>query len=268
LAEFWYNTSFHSAIGMTPFQALYGRTPPNLVHYEPGSSKIDSLDDLLTQKTLVLKTLKEYLTRARNRMTIQANRHRQDRQFQEGQWVYLKLQPYRQHSVRHRESQKLAKRYYGPFRILKRIGKVAYELELPPTSRIHPVFHVSLLKLCHGQPTAQVAPISDPSLFPPPVLFPVAVRDRRLTSTGTEELLIEWKDLPPSEATWVDSLRFQTQFPNINLEDKICLDGVGNDTHLDLVPKGKEPSKDIGPSDIGPSSKPKRNIKRPKRYED
>jgi hypothetical protein len=44
LAEFWYNTSHHTAIGMTPFEALYGRKPPTLVHYAPESSKIESLD--------------------------------------------------------------------------------------------------------------------------------------------------------------------------------------------------------------------------------
>ncbi|MCI30845.1 hypothetical protein A2U01_0052056, partial [Trifolium medium] len=143
---------------MTPFEALYGRKPPNMVHYNPGTSKIESLDELLTQKTMILKVLKDNLVKARNRMMIQANRHRQDRTFEVGQWVYLKLQPYRQHFVQYRDSQKLAKRYYGPFRIIKRIGKVAYELELPATSRIHPVFHISLLKLCHGQPTTQIAP--------------------------------------------------------------------------------------------------------------
>ncbi|PNY00428.1 hypothetical protein L195_g023708, partial [Trifolium pratense] len=256
LAEFWYNTSFHTAIGMTPFEALYGRKPPTLVHYTPGTSKIESLDELLTQKTLVLKVLKENLVKARNRMIIQANQHRQDRNFEVGQWVYLKLQPYRQHSVHHRESHKLAKRYYGPFRILKKIGKVAYELDLPAASRVHPVFHVSLLKLCHGEPTTQVTPIADPSTYPPIIPVPVAIRNRRISAGDIEEFLVEWKDLPLSEATWVAKTTFQDQFPNTNLEDKILFDGVGNVTQQDLAPKGKGPA-----SDIGPSNKPKRIIK-------
>ncbi|MCI30862.1 Ty-3/Gypsy retrotransposon polyprotein, partial [Trifolium medium] len=67
LAEFWYNTSFHSAIGMTPFEALYGRKPPNMVHYSAGQHSIASVDELLTQKTQILKVLKENLIRARNR---------------------------------------------------------------------------------------------------------------------------------------------------------------------------------------------------------
>jgi hypothetical protein len=248
---------------MTPFEALYGRKPPTLVPYAPGSSKIDSLDELLTQKTMILKVLKENLTKARNRMTVQANRHRQDRQFEVGQWVYLKLQPYRQYSVQPRESQKLAKRYYEPFLILQKIGKVAYKLDLPATSRVHPVFHVSLLKPCHGSPTTQITPIADPSSYPPLDPFPLQIRSRRLTNAGIEEFLVEWKDLPLSEATWMDKVTFQNQFPNINLEDKILFDDVGNVTQQNLTPK------EIGPTnDIGPSSRPKRNIMKPTRYRD
>ncbi|MCH88698.1 hypothetical protein A2U01_0009589, partial [Trifolium medium] len=164
LAEFWYNTSFHSAIGMSPFEALYGRKPPNLVHYTPGTM---------------------------------------------GHWVYLKLQPYRQHSIHQRLSHKLAKRFYGPFRILKRIGKVAYELDLPTASRVHPVFHVSLLKLCKGEPTTQITPLEDPSNYPPIVPIPEAIINRRLAADGNEEFLIQWKDLPLSEATWMDKNAYQ-----------------------------------------------------------
>ncbi|MCH79303.1 transposon Tf2-1 polyprotein [Trifolium medium] len=259
LAEFWYNTSFHSAIGMSPFEALYGRKPPNLVHYTPGTSKINNLDDLLTQKTHILKVLKENLTKAQNRMVTQANRHRQDHNFEVGQWVYLKLQPYRQHSVHQRHSHKLAKRFYGPFRILKKIGKVAYELELPAASRVHPVFHVSLLKLCIGEPTTQITPLEDPTNYPPIVPIPVAIINRRIAADGNEEFLIEWKDLPSSEATWMDKKAFLEQFPSINLEDKILFDGVGNDTQQN---GGLNSNAGIG------RNKPKRNIRKPKRYDD
>jgi len=147
LAEFWYNTSIHSAIGMSPFEALYGRPPPTITNYIPGNSDVNSLDTLLVQRHKILKQLRENLLKARNRMVQQANKKRKEKRFEENQWVYPKLQPYKQLSLKDRVSQKLAKRFYGPFRILKRIGTVGYELELPPSACIHPVFHVHSSKL-------------------------------------------------------------------------------------------------------------------------
>lgn len=59
--------------------------------------------------------------------------------------------PYRQHIVRLQQHPKLGRQYFGPFKILKRVGEVAYKLELPDDACIHPVFHVSLLKHCVGE---------------------------------------------------------------------------------------------------------------------
>lgn len=57
-----------------------------------------------------------------------------------------------------RSSKKLSKRFYGPFKILEKIGTVAYRLELPPESRVHPVFHVSLLRQSFGNPMPNPLP--------------------------------------------------------------------------------------------------------------
>ena len=74
-----------------------------------------------------------------------------DKELTVGEWVYLRLQSYRKNSVEHRHNHKFSPRYFGPYCVLERIGAVAYCLELPLGSRVHPVFHISLLKKRVGE---------------------------------------------------------------------------------------------------------------------
>ncbi|CAM8948383.1 unnamed protein product [Rhodiola kirilowii] len=137
---------------MTPYEAVYGRPPPALLDYEPCSSTVDAVDEMLSTRAEMLQHLRANLLRAQQRMAQQANLHHTEAEFVVDDWVLLRLQTYRQHSLHPRPSPKLAKRYYGPFRITERIGSVAYRLALPPVARIHDVFHISLLKGCKGGP--------------------------------------------------------------------------------------------------------------------
>ncbi|KAL0322350.1 UNVERIFIED_CONTAM: hypothetical protein Scaly_2531400 [Sesamum calycinum] len=84
LAEFWYNTSFHNSLGMTPFEALYGRCPPSITGYTEGSTAIVSLVTTLTQRARVLSIIKANLLRAQHRMTQHAKSRHQDMSFVEG----------------------------------------------------------------------------------------------------------------------------------------------------------------------------------------
>ena len=95
LAEFWYNTSFHTSLKLSPFKALYGYLAPKLLSYIPGIARVDALDSLLCQRQAVLDTLKVHLIAAQARMKFQADKHRQDKSFEVGDWVFLRLQPYR-----------------------------------------------------------------------------------------------------------------------------------------------------------------------------
>ena len=74
-----------------------------------------------------------------------------ERQFEAEDLVYLRLQPYRQSSLKQKGAEKLKPRFYGPYKVIGKIGQVAYELELPQGSKIHNVFHVSCLKKALGQ---------------------------------------------------------------------------------------------------------------------
>lgn len=66
-----------------------------------------------------------------------ANKKKVERSFAVGDWVYLRLQPYKQSSMDHRKLGKLAPRYYGPFQVIQKIEDVSYKLDLPPGSLIH-----------------------------------------------------------------------------------------------------------------------------------
>ncbi|KAL0356109.1 UNVERIFIED_CONTAM: Transposon Ty3-I Gag-Pol polyprotein [Sesamum radiatum] len=143
LAEYWYNTSYHSSLRMSQFQALYGRALPSMVDYLADDSSGTGVGDLLREKRESLAAARYHLSRARQRMKSQADKHRQDCHFTMGDWVLLRLQSYCQHSIHRWTSEKLSRRFYGPFRIVHRIGPVAYELDLPDSSQIHPVFHIS-----------------------------------------------------------------------------------------------------------------------------
>lgn len=116
----------------------------------PGDTTIAALKDQMVERDAVLDDLKANLLRAQQRMKVQEDISRRGVEFAVGEQVYLKLQPYRQHSSARRPFDKLAARYYGPFPIIQRIGAVAYKLQLPAEAKIHPVFHVSVLKKAVG----------------------------------------------------------------------------------------------------------------------
>ncbi|XP_019253895.1 PREDICTED: uncharacterized protein LOC109232588 [Nicotiana attenuata] len=79
VAEWWYNTTFHSSIQTTPYEALYGQPPPLHLPYIAGDSVVEEVDRSMITRELKFQLLKYHLQRAQQRMTIQANRHRSDR---------------------------------------------------------------------------------------------------------------------------------------------------------------------------------------------
>ena len=87
-----------------------------------------------------------------------ANGKRRKVEFAIGDLVYVRLQPYEQNSLALHKNKKLSMHYIGLFKIIERIGSVAYRLHLLDTIRIHPAFHISLLKKCVGHPQQQVIP--------------------------------------------------------------------------------------------------------------
>lgn len=159
--EYWYNTTWHPSIRMTPFEAVYGIPPSWLLSYIPGTTKVNVVDELLWSKEQILTLLQHNMQQAQQRMKKYVDLKRSERTLEVGQLVYLCLQPHRQNSVITRRSLRLSPRFYGPFTVLCKVGTVAYELNLPSTSKIHHVFHVSQLKPQLGSHT-RVIPILPP----------------------------------------------------------------------------------------------------------
>ena len=83
----------------------------------------------------VLQLLKDNLVLAQNRMKQQADQHRSERSFDVGDWVFLRLQPYKQMSLKQaKKDNKLSPKYYVPYEALQNIGAMEYKFELPAAS--------------------------------------------------------------------------------------------------------------------------------------
>ena len=127
--------------------------------------------------------MKENLQATQNQQKLYADKHRVERSFEVIDLVYLRLQPYKQSSLKKKGAEKLKPCFYGPYKIIRKVGEVAYELELPHESKIHNVFHVSNLKKTLGQHIAlstELPPLDDEGLL---ILVPeqiIQTRERKL----------------------------------------------------------------------------------------
>ncbi|XP_075080344.1 uncharacterized protein LOC142165863 [Nicotiana tabacum] len=146
-----------------------------------------------------------------------ADGRRKERNFTVGDWVFLKLQPYRQTSVAMRKYLKLSARYFGPYEVIRKIDSVAYELRLPLGSKIHPVFNVSQLKKKIGEKTfaTQDPPYctNDGQIL----TELLKILERRMVKKKNKavvEVLVQWANLAPEEATWEEYGFLKSQFPN------------------------------------------------------
>jgi hypothetical protein len=208
LVEWWYNTSFHTTKKMKPFMALYGYHPPSITSSLKEKSKVQAVEDHIENQQQILQILKDNLTMAQNRMKQQADQHHSERSFEVGDWVFLRLQPYKQMSLKQaKKDNKLSPKYYGPYKVLQKIGTMAYKLELPASSRVHPVFHVSCLKKVIGNKIPIQTIFLELDEEGKIILEPEAITDtriRQLRNRSISEYLIKWRKLSAEDSTWED----------------------------------------------------------------
>ena len=106
---------------MTPFEEVYGQNPPLVLSYLPGVSKVQAVDQTLTVQEVILHTLKAKLVMAQNCMKQQVDQGCSKHKFAEGDQVFLWLQPYKKHSLKVDQCQKLAPKFYGPYTVLANV---------------------------------------------------------------------------------------------------------------------------------------------------
>ncbi|GKC75166.1 putative reverse transcriptase domain-containing protein, partial [Tanacetum coccineum] len=149
LVEFSYNNSYHTSINAAPFEALYGckcRSP--ICWAEVGDAQLTG-PEIVHETTEKIFQIKKRIQAVLDRQKSLADRNRKPREFQVGDMVMLKVSPWKR-VIRFGKREKLNPRYIGPFKVLAKVGMVAYRLELlNQLSHVHSTFHVSNLKKCY-----------------------------------------------------------------------------------------------------------------------
>nr|GFA97838.1 putative reverse transcriptase domain-containing protein [Tanacetum cinerariifolium] len=130
LAEFSYNNSYHASIKAALYEALYGQKCQSPVCWaEVGESQLTGLE-LIQETTEKIVLIKQRMQAGKDRQKSYADRKRKPMEFKVGDRVMLKVSPWKG-VVRFDKRGKLNPRYVGPFKVLAKVGKVSYKLELP-----------------------------------------------------------------------------------------------------------------------------------------
>ncbi|XP_024155760.1 uncharacterized protein LOC112163713 [Rosa chinensis] len=192
------------------------RTP--LCWNEVGERKLIG-PEIVRITTEKVKLIKEKLRAAQSRQKSYADNRRKDLEFQKGDWVFLKLSPWKG-VVRFGKRGKLSPRYIGPFMIKERVGPVAYKLILPlRLSKIHDVFHVSLLRKYIADPAHVLE--EQPIRLKEDLTYeekPIQILDRReqvLRNKTIPLVKVLWSNHLVEEATWEPEDLMRRQYPHL-----------------------------------------------------
>jgi hypothetical protein len=201
LAEFAYNNTIHTAIGCSPFFANYGYNPRlDLTFKNVESNEVPSAMERANRLAAIHKELIQQLQIARDDMKKYADPHRKEApHFSVGDKVWL----VRKNINTVRNINKLDSVKIGPYTITRNIKNVSYELALPPSMKIHNVFHVSLLEAYQDNTIPGRDPIPAPIvIMDGEIEYEVqSVEDCRKIR-GQLEYLVHWKGYGVNDRNW------------------------------------------------------------------
>ncbi|GJR75902.1 putative reverse transcriptase domain-containing protein [Tanacetum coccineum] len=219
LAEFSYNNSYHASIKAAPYEALYGRKCRSPVCWAEVREAQLTGPELIQETTEKIVLIKQRMQAAQDRQKSYADRKRKPMEFEVGDRVMLKVSPWKG-VIRFGKRGKLNPRYVGPFKVLAKVGKVAYRLELPQElSRVHHTFHVSNLKRCYADEPLVMSlegiHVDDKLQF---MEEPVEIMEReikRLKRSRIPLVKVRLNSSPGPEFTWEreDSFKKKQKYP-------------------------------------------------------
>ncbi|GKF11079.1 hypothetical protein Tco_0049005, partial [Tanacetum coccineum] len=141
---------YHASIKAGLFEALYGRKCRSPVCWVKVGEVQLTGPEIMQETTKKVVLIKQRMQAACDRQKRYADLKCKPMEFQVGDKVMLKVSPWKG-VVHFGKRGKLNPRYVGPFKVLERVGSIAYKLELPEElSRVHDTFHVSNLKKCYA----------------------------------------------------------------------------------------------------------------------
>ena len=203
LAEFAANNAVNVATGYTPFFLNSGDhpiVPSILLHGRDVSSHVEAVQTMVDRMKTALEEAQANLSVAANRAKAYADASRREEKYEVGDEVVLATRHLR---VNEHLPVKLRRRWIGPFSIAKVISPVAYQLNLPPTWRIHPVFHVSSLKRYYrSEEFERVERPPSPVVVDGEEEFEVEAILRHKGSGARRLYQVLWKGYPITEASW------------------------------------------------------------------
>ncbi|KAL2226202.1 UNVERIFIED_CONTAM: Transposon Tf2-12 polyprotein [Sesamum indicum] len=217
LMEFAYNNSFHSSIGMAPYEALYGRRCRSPICWDIEGLRQLEGPELVQETVEKVQVVKKCLKAAQDRQKSYVDQHRREIEYEVGDKVFLKISPWRG-ILRFGKQGKLSPRYIGPYEIIERIGPLAYRLALPAElSQIHDVFHVSMLRRYRSDPSHIIhepeIEISEELTY---VEEPAEILDRNVRKLRNKDIpmvKVRWSHHSPREATWEVEEHMKEKYP-------------------------------------------------------